>query len=72
MKFSVLPALAALSCLAGATNADTDPAATALTALVKKTTEGILNQLDAQEAALKKQGQQALSTRKNIADRQEF
>lgn len=71
MKFSTLPALAALSCLAGTINADTDPA-TALAALAKKTTESILSQLDAQEAALKKQGQQALCTRKTIAYRQEL
>jgi len=72
MKLSVLPALAALSCLAGTIYADTDPAATALAALVKKTTEEILNRLDAQEAALRKQGQEATCTRKNIAYRQEL
>jgi hypothetical protein len=71
MKFSVLPALAALSCLTSTINADTDPAI-ALAALAKKTTEAILNQLDAQEEALKKQGQKALCTRKNIAYRQEL
>jgi hypothetical protein len=71
MKFSILTTLAALSCLASSINADTDPAI-AFADLTKKTTEAILNQLDAQEAALKKQGQQALCTRKNIAYRQEL
>jgi hypothetical protein len=70
MKFFV-PTLTALSCLVGAINADTDPA-TALAALAKSTTDAILNQLDAQEAALKKQGLQATCTRKNIAYRQEL
>jgi len=72
MKLSVLPALTALSCLAGVICADNDPAATALATLAKKTREAILNQLDAQEAALRKQGQQATCTRKNIAYRQEL
>jgi hypothetical protein len=68
MRFSILPTLAALLCLAGTVNADTDPA-TALADLAKKTTEAILTQLDAQEAALKKQGLEANCTRKNIAYR---
>ena len=72
MKLSVIPALAALSCLAALSYADIDPDATALAALAKKTTEEILNRLDAQEAALKKRGQEATCTRKNIAYRQEL
>jgi hypothetical protein len=71
LRFSVLSTLAALSCLSSTINADTDPA-TALAELAKKTTEAILTQLDAQEAALKKQGLRANCTRKNIAYHQEL
>ena len=71
MRFSALPALAALSCLAGTINAVSDPEA-ALAALFNQTTEDILDRLDAQEAALKKRGIQATCTRKNIAYRYEL
>jgi tyrosinase len=71
MRISALPALAVLSCLAGAINAVSDPEA-ALAALFSRTTEDILNSLDAQEAALKKRGIQATCTRKNIVYRYEL
>jgi hypothetical protein len=71
MRLLFLPALAAFSCLAGTINAVSNPAA-ALAALFNRTNEEILNQLDAQEAALKKRGIQATCTRENIAYRYEL
>jgi hypothetical protein len=71
MRISALPALTVLSCLTGGINAASDPEA-ALAALFSRTTEDILNSLDAQEAALKRRGIQASCTRQNIAYRHEL
>lgn len=70
MKFSVLPALAVASCLT--TNINAQDVASQLNTLMSDAANSVLDQLEADEAALSKRGVKASCTINTIAIRQEL